>query len=42
MNIAVHPPAVKPGVWTIVCDNFIVGKGKAEKLHQCPQEIMVV
>lgn len=42
MNIAVHPSAVKPGAWTIVCDNFIVGEDKAEKLHKYPQEIIVV
>ena len=43
MNIAVHPSIVKPPtVWAIVCDNFIIGKNGAEKIHKSAQEIFVV
>jgi Xaa-Pro aminopeptidase len=42
MNIAVHPQAVKPPTWSIVCDNFLVGPDGAQKLHHYPQEIIVV
>ena len=43
MNIAIHPNAVKPPtVWAIVCDNFIVRKSGAEKIHMYPQEIIVL
>ncbi|MFH0916164.1 MAG: M24 family metallopeptidase [bacterium] len=42
MNLAVHPSVVKPPTWSIVCDNFIIGKDGAEKIHRYPQEIIVV
>ncbi|HLA82497.1 MAG TPA: hypothetical protein VJP78_12895, partial [Thermoleophilia bacterium] len=42
MNLAVHPSVVKPPTWSIVCDNFIIGKEGAEKIHKYPQEIIVV
>jgi Xaa-Pro aminopeptidase len=42
MNLAVHPSVVKPPTWAIVCDNFIIGKDGAEKIHKYPQEIIVV
>lgn len=42
MNLAVHPSLVKPPTWSIVCDNFIIGKDGAKKVHKYPQEILVV
>jgi len=42
MNIAVHPQAVKPPTWSIVCDNFIVRAAGPEKIHHYPQEIIRV
>ena len=42
MNIAVHPQAVKPPTWSIVCDNFIVRKDGVEKIHHYPHEIIRV
>jgi Xaa-Pro aminopeptidase len=42
MNIAVHPQAVKPPTWSIICDNFIVRKEGPEKIHHYPQEIIRV
>jgi Xaa-Pro aminopeptidase len=42
MNIAVHPQAVKPPTWSIVCDNFLIGPDGARKLHHYPQEIIVL
>ncbi len=39
MNIAVHPGAVREGVWTNVCDGYIVGDQGAERLHKTPQTI---
>jgi Xaa-Pro aminopeptidase len=42
MNIAVHPQAVKPPTWSIVCDNFIVRETRPEKIHHYPQEIIRV
>ena len=42
MNLAVHPSVVKPPTWSIVCDNFIIGKDGAAKIHKYPQEIIVV
>jgi Xaa-Pro aminopeptidase len=42
MNLALHPQAVKPPIWSVVCDNFIVRADGLEKLHQCPHEIIRV
>jgi len=43
MNIAVHPVLVKPGrVWCLACDNYIVGAKSAEKIHNYPQELILV
>ena len=42
MNIAVHPQAVMPPTWSVVCDNFLVKKDGVEKLHQFPHEIVRV
>jgi Xaa-Pro aminopeptidase len=42
MNITVHPSAARKDVWAIVCDNFVIGEGGAEKLHKFPREIVVV
>ena len=42
MNITVHPSAVRKDVWAIVCDNFIIGKDGAERIHKYPREIIVV
>jgi Xaa-Pro aminopeptidase len=42
MNIAVHPQVVKPPMWSVVCDNFIVREDGVEKLHHYPQELIRV
>jgi Xaa-Pro aminopeptidase len=42
MNITIHPSAVKPGVWAICADNYIVGEKGAECIHKYPREIIVV
>jgi hypothetical protein len=43
MNIAVHPVLVKPGrVWCNACDNYIVGRSGAYKIHNYPQELIGV
>lgn len=42
MNITVHPSAVRKDVWAIVCDNYIIGKDGAERIHKSPREIIVV
>jgi len=42
MNITVHPPAVRKDVWAIVCDNYIIGKDGAERIHKSPREIIVI
>jgi Xaa-Pro aminopeptidase len=43
MNIAIHPVFVKPGrVWCIACDNYIVGADRSYKIHNYPQELIVV
>lgn len=42
MNITVHPPAVRKDIWSIVCDNFIVGKDGVEPIHKFPKEIIVI
>jgi Xaa-Pro aminopeptidase len=42
MNITVHPPAVRKGVWAIVCDNYIIREDRAEPIHKFPKEIIVV
>lgn len=43
MNIAIHPVFVKPGrVWCIACDNYIVGADGAYKIHNYPQDLIIV
>lgn len=42
MNITVHPSAARRDVWAIVCDNYIIRKDGAEKIHKFPREIIVV
>jgi Xaa-Pro aminopeptidase len=42
MNIVVHPQAVKPPTWAIVCDNFVVRADGLEALHKYPHEIIRV
>jgi Xaa-Pro aminopeptidase len=43
MNIAIHPVFVKPGrVWCIACDNYIVGPNSSYKIHNYPQDLIVV
>jgi hypothetical protein len=35
-------PAVHKDVWAIACDNHIIGKDGAERIHKSPREIIVV
>ena len=43
MNIAIHPVFVKPGrVWCIACDNYIVGPNGTYKIHNYPQDLILV
>lgn len=42
MNVTVHPAGVRKDVWAIVCDNYIIGRDGAERIHKCPRELMVV
>ena len=42
MNITVHPSAVRKNVWTIACDNYLIGEDGAERIHKFPREIIVV
>jgi Xaa-Pro aminopeptidase len=43
MNLAVHPVASNSGVWTTLCDNYLVTEtGVSECLHKTPKEIMIV
>jgi Xaa-Pro aminopeptidase len=39
-NITVHPSAVRKGVWSIVCDNYIIGMDGAERIHKSLREII--
>jgi Xaa-Pro aminopeptidase len=42
MNLAVHPPAVRPGCAALVCDNYLITENGPEDLHRFPKEIVVV
>jgi len=44
MNITIHPSGVRKdkNVWSIVCDNFIIGRDGAEPCHKFPKEIIVI
>jgi Xaa-Pro aminopeptidase len=39
MNIGCHPGYVTPRMFITVCDNFLIGKDGAERLHKIPQKI---
>lgn len=41
MNITVHPVAASKTVFSMVCDNYIIGKDGVEHLHKYPKEILV-
>jgi Xaa-Pro aminopeptidase len=40
MNIGVHPMYVRDGMLAFVCDNFLLGRNGAERIHGFPQEIV--
>jgi Xaa-Pro aminopeptidase len=43
MNIAVHPVGKTKGVWTNVCDNYLVTEnGVSPCLHKTPKDIIIV
>jgi Xaa-Pro aminopeptidase len=42
MNIAVHPVGKTKGVWTNVCDNYLVTKQVSPCLHKTPKDIIIV
>jgi len=42
MNIAIHPTLAKNGAYISVTDNFLVTENGPERLHQFPQEIIVI
>jgi Xaa-Pro aminopeptidase len=43
MNIAIHPLVVRKDVFTVVGDNYIIGKDGVEPcLHKFPKEIVVI
>ena len=40
MNIVVHPTYVHRGMWTWICDNYLIGpNGPVERFHKTPEEI---
>ncbi len=42
MNIVVHPGYATSSMFAVVCDNFLVTKGKPERLHATEQKIFEV
>jgi Xaa-Pro aminopeptidase len=39
-NIVVHPTYVHRGMWTWICDNYLIGpNGPVERFHESPEEI---
>jgi len=42
MNIAIHPTFAKNGAYISCTDNFLVTNQGPERLHQFPQEIIVL
>ncbi len=42
MNVAVHPGAVNSKAAAMIFDNYLIGKGKPERLQKYPKEIIVV
>ncbi|ACL21434.1 hypothetical protein Dhaf_3416 [Desulfitobacterium hafniense DCB-2] len=41
-NIAIHPTLARNGAYISVTDNFLVTANGPERLHQFPQEIMII
>jgi len=42
MNFAVHPGYETPTMWTTICDNYIVGATRAERIHKTERKIFEV